>query len=198
MNSEDAKARRRRRNATSHLASRLCGFAVRFGIRISAFLRNSDFGLRISTDPNRLPFLLRRRLGMRGRSPSQASIEPVAQAEDWMLPEHARAGVTHDYSDLLPPGGLIAMHGTFDTNRLFRAEVAALQPDAGIILQASALGAKRCPRGVMATAVTANHRRNRLPFPGKTLVGKARAGCLAWLDCRAQSRGPDGLWTGHR
>ena len=35
-----------------------------------------------------------------------------------MLPEHAWACVTHDRSDLLPPGGLIAMHGALGANGL--------------------------------------------------------------------------------
>ena len=115
-----------------------------------------------------------------------------------MLPKHAWAGVTHHHSDLLATGRLIAMHRTLDTNRLLRAEAAALQPDGSIIQQPLAFLAKRCLGGVKATAVAADHRFDRLPFPGKTLTGKAWVDCLAFFRRWLHARGFDGLCTGHR
>ena len=115
-----------------------------------------------------------------------------------MLPEHARAGVTHDHSDLLPPGGLITMHGAVDANGFLGAKAAAVEPDGCVIQQPLTLAAKRCASGMMVAAVTANHRRNRLPFPRKSFVGKARSRCPAWLGSRVEGRGPNGLWIGHR
>ena len=103
----------------------------------------------------------------------------MAQAQQRMPPEHARTGITHHRSDLLAPGGLIAMHRTLDANGLRQPKPAALQPHGGIIQQTLALGAKRCAGAVMVPAITAHHGRNRLPFPGQTLAGKARARVFA-------------------
>jgi hypothetical protein len=115
-----------------------------------------------------------------------------------MLPEHTRAGVTHNRSNLLPSGTLITVHRAFDASRLLGAEVAALQPKGSIIPQPLAFGAKRFSRGVMATAIAPNHRHNRLPFPGKTLAGKAWVDCLAVFRRWLHGTGLNGFYTGHR
>ena len=37
------------------------------------------------------------------------AVQPMAQAQNRMPPQHARAGITHHHLDLLAPGALIAM-----------------------------------------------------------------------------------------
>lgn len=115
-----------------------------------------------------------------------------------MPPQHARAGVTHHRFDLLAPGRLIAMDRALDADGLLHPKLASLQPDGGIIQKLPALRAKSGLGIVMALAVTVNHRRNRLPFPGKPLAGKARAGGPAFFRRWPQARRFAGFHTGHR
>ena len=68
------------------------------------------------------------------------AIEPMTEAEEGVFPKHSRAGVTHDRAHLFAAILLIAMHGAFGARRLFSAESAAIQSQAGIIQQAFAFG----------------------------------------------------------
>ena len=93
----------------------------------------------------------------------------MAQAQNRMLPKHARTGVTHHRSDLFAPGGLITVDRAFDTNGLLQPKTAAVEPHGGIIQQLLALRTKGWPGRVMIPAINGDHRRNGLPFPDQTL-----------------------------
>jgi hypothetical protein len=84
------------------------------------------------------------------------AVEPMAQAQDRMPPQHARAGITHHRSDLLAPGTLIAVNRTLGAKGFSGPKPAALQPGGGIIQQPLTLRAKRRPGSMMDVAVTAN------------------------------------------
>ena len=103
------------------------------------------------------------------------TIKPMSQAQNRMLPQHARTGVTHHRSDLFAPDVLIAMDRTLGTDGLLRPKPAALEPDGSIIQKLPALRAKGGVDMVMALAVTADHGGNCLAFPGKTPAGGAPA-----------------------
>jgi hypothetical protein len=107
------------------------------------------------------------------------AIQPMAQAQNRMLPQHARTGVTHHRSDLFAPNALIAMDRTFGTDGLLHSKSAALQPEGSIIQKLPALRAQSRAGMVMALAVTADHSGNGLAFPGKTLAGRASAAGFA-------------------
>ncbi len=98
------------------------------------------------------------------RSFSKA-IQPVAQAHDWMFPQHARPGVTHHRLDLLAAVALVAMDRTVRACRLFRAEPAAFQPRRGIIQEPLTFRAWLRRHSVMIPAMDFYHRFHCLPFP---------------------------------
>jgi hypothetical protein len=114
-----------------------------------------------------------------------------------MPPQHARAGITHHGFDLFTPGRLIAMDRAFGADGFLDPKPAALQPDGGIIQKFPALRAKRRPGRVMVPAITLDHRHERLPFPGQSLIGKARAGCPAFFRRWPQARGFSGFHAVH-
>jgi hypothetical protein len=81
------------------------------------------------------------------------------------------------------------MDWTFGTDGLVHPKPTALQPDGSIIQKVPALRAKGRIGTVMAFAVIANHRCNRLPFPGKTRADKATAACFAFYRHWPQAKG---------
>lgn len=125
------------------------------------------------------------------------SIEPMAQAQNRVLPQHTRACIAHYCPDLFPPRALIAMNRAFDTNRFRQPKTAALQPDTRIIQQPLALRTKRQPGCVMVPAITGDHRRDGLPFPGETLGCKVRRGCPGSIRRRPRRSGFDWRHCGH-
>ena len=121
------------------------------------------------------------------------TIQPMAQAQNRMLPQHARTGVTHHGSDLLAPDALIAMDRALGTDGLVRPKPAVLQPEGGIVQKLPALQAKGRVGIVMAFAVTADHGGNCFPFPGKTLAGRASAAWFALCNHWPQVKGFGGF-----
>jgi hypothetical protein len=113
----------------------------------------------------------------------------MAQAQNRMLPQHARTGVTHHRSDLFALETLITMDWTLGAGGLVRPKPTALQPDGSIIQKLPALRTKGRVGMVMAFAVIANHRCKRLPFPDKTRANKATAGCFAFFRHWPQAKG---------
>src|ERR1039458_1307104 len=99
----------------------------------------------------------------------------MTQAQNRMPPQHARAGITHHRLDLFTPRALIAMDRALDADGLLHPKPAPLQPDGSIIQKPLTLRAKSRLGIMMALAVTADHRCNRLPFPGQPLAGKVRS-----------------------
>jgi len=93
------------------------------------------------------------------------AIEPVLQAQERMLPEHARTGITHDDSGLLTALALIAVHGTVGAGWLGLAEAAALEPQVGVVQKLLAFGTQPARRLMMVAAVNADHRRHGFPLP---------------------------------
>jgi len=79
--------------------------------------RGALSGFQLEREISRLIFCRGGDLGSRGRPPSRKAVEPGAEAEGRVLPEHAGAGITHDGSDLLPARALIAMHGALDSSQ---------------------------------------------------------------------------------
>jgi hypothetical protein len=71
--------------------------------------------------------------------------------------------------------------------------LAALQPDGSIVQKLAALRAKGRVDMVMALAVTTNHHRNRLSFPGQTLGDKALAASFAFFRRWPQAKGFGGF-----
>ena len=59
-----------------------------------------------------------------------------------MFPQHARASIAHDSSDLFPAVALIAMHRALGASRFLRTESATVQPEVGVIKKALALHTK--------------------------------------------------------
>jgi len=114
-----------------------------------------------------------------------------------MPPEHARAGIAHHRLDLRAPFGLVAMDRALGTDGFLRSESTPLQPDGGVIQQVPALRAKSTVGMMMALAVTANHRRQGLPFPGQPLAGNAPANGLAFVRGWPQVRRFDGFHNCH-
>ena len=111
----------------------------------------------------------------------RCAVKPVAQGQNRMPPEHARAGIAHHRPDLFAPGWLIAVNRALVTNGFLGSKPAALQSDGGIIQQPLAFRAECRPRAMMVSAITLHHRRDRLPLPSQTLAGEARAGGPAFL-----------------
>lgn len=96
----------------------------------------------------------------------------MPQAENWMFPQHSRAGVTHDGADLFPAVFLIAMHRALGASRLFRSKTAAVQPHTGIIEQSPAFRTQ--PALVMILTIDADHRLDGPPLTLKTFALAAR------------------------
>ncbi len=61
------------------------------------------------------------------------TIQPMSQAQNRVLPDHPRTGITHDHFHLLTPCGHVAVDRAIGTGRLFGAKAAALQPDGRVI-----------------------------------------------------------------
>src|ERR1035441_1040001 len=126
------------------------------------------------------------------------AIEPVAQAQNRVPPQHARPRVTHHGFDLFAPRRLIAMDRALHADGLLRPEPAPLQSEGSIIQKPLTLPARGLPGVVMALAVTANHRGNRLEFASQALVGKASAASLAFFRPWPRASRFDGLHISHR
>jgi hypothetical protein len=122
----------------------------------------------------------------------------MAQAENGMVPEHARAGIAHDGADLFAAGRLVAVDGTLDTDGLLRAKTASFQPQGRIIQQGLAFGAKGGPGGVMVAAVAANHGGNGLPLAGQARARQGQGEDLAVCRRRPQVGGLADFHRGHR
>jgi len=101
------------------------------------------------------------------------TIQPVVKTQDWMPPEHAGAGVTHQHFHLLPPRALITVDWTIGARRFFRSKPAAFQSHPGVIQKLLAFRAKAGRRVVLVPAITTNNRLNRFPFAGEPFVGES-------------------------
>ena len=95
----------------------------------------------------------------------------MAQTQNRVLPEHSWPGVAHYGFDLLAAVVLVAMHRTVRARRLFTAEPAAIQSHCGIIQKSFALGAETVGGGVIAVAITLNHRGHRSQLAHETFAG---------------------------
>ena len=94
------------------------------------------------------------------------TIQPVAQAHDWMFQYHARPGITHHRLDLLAAVTLIAVDGAVRAGGFFRAEAATFQPHICIIQKPLTFPAQRRSRTtMMAPTMNFYHRLHCLPFP---------------------------------
>lgn len=93
------------------------------------------------------------------------TIQPVAQAHDWMFPYHARPGITHHRLYLLAAVALVAMDRTVRARRFFRAEPAAFQPHRCIIQKPLTFRAWRLRHAMMIPAIDFYHHFHCLPFP---------------------------------
>src|SRR5262249_19013053 len=100
------------------------------------------------------------------------AIQPVAQAEQWVFPKHARACIAHDDFDLFAAIALVAVNGAFGAGWFFDAKPAALQAEAGVIQQGLAFGTEAVV--VSIATVDANHSRDGLEFAREAFMGKVR------------------------
>ena len=105
------------------------------------------------------------------RSRSEA-VQPVAQTEQWVFPQHAWTCISHDDFDLFAAIALVAMNGAPGASRLFGAESAAVQSQTCIVHQAFAFVAKVLP--VMVTAIDMDHCFDSFEFARQARVGLAR------------------------
>jgi hypothetical protein len=121
----------------------------------------------------------------------------MAQAKDRMPPHHARAGIPHHGPHLFASGGLVAMDRAFGADRLLQPKAAPIEPDGGIIQQPLTLGTQRRVGGVLAPAVTGDHRRDGLPFPGQALARESHGDCPAAILRRPRTRGFDWFRINH-
>ena len=121
------------------------------------------------------------------------AIKPMAQAQNRMLPQHARTSITHHRSDLFAPEALIAVDRALGTHGLLCPKPATLQPKDGIIQKLPALRAKGRVGMVMAFAVATDHRLNCLAFPEKALAGGAPAAWFAFCRHWPQVKGLGGF-----
>jgi hypothetical protein len=71
------------------------------------------------------------------RNRSEA-VQPVAQTEQWVFPQHPRTCVSHDDFDLFAAVALVAMKWASGACRLFSAESATVQSQTGVVHQALA------------------------------------------------------------
>ena len=61
------------------------------------------------------------------------AVQPMAKAQNRMLPKHARTGVAHDNAGLLAAVLLITMDRAIGTGRFLLTKAAPFQPHAGIV-----------------------------------------------------------------
>jgi hypothetical protein len=96
----------------------------------------------------------------------------MAQAQDRMLPDYARAGVAHHHARLFPPLALITMHRTFGAIGFFLAEPAAFQAHVRIGQELFAPGAQATGVEMMVAAVNPHHGRHGLAFARQTFASQ--------------------------
>src|SRR5579871_6592517 len=84
-----------------------------------------------------------------------AAVEPVAEAENRMLPKHARTGVTHDGLDFVAAAALTTMDRAVRASGFLRAEAAAFEALLSVILKFLALRTNPIRRPMMAVAEAA-------------------------------------------
>ncbi len=115
--------------------------------------------LRASIRPNFCPAFGPR---LRAGSPSlfPPAIEKVANCQNWMPQEHARAGISHDFLHPVPHLGLVAMDRATGTGRLLRPKGTAIQPAGGVVEQFGTLRAERAAGPMVLTAVKPDHGRH--------------------------------------
>jgi hypothetical protein len=93
------------------------------------------------------------------------TIQPVAQAQHRMLPNHPRACVAHHNARLPAAPVPVTADGTSVARGLFPSETTAFQPHGGVGQKSPALRAQSLCLPMMVAAVDPHHRRNRPPFP---------------------------------
>ena len=100
------------------------------------------------------------------------AVQPVPQAHQRMLPQHARPGVTHDDAHLLAAFALVAMHWTLGARWLFQAKPTAFQPHIGIVQKLLTSCTQTASRVMLVTAINPNHGRHGLPFACQSGAGQ--------------------------
>ena len=103
------------------------------------------------------------------------TVQPVTHTHHGMLPNHARAGVTHHDPDLLAVMALVAMNRTFGAGRFFLAEPATVQPHARVTQKSQAFRAEPGSRAMLVAAIDSHHRFHRLPFAVQPAAGEGGA-----------------------
>src|SRR5512138_2619380 len=81
------------------------------------------------------------------------SVQPMAQAQDGVLPEHTRSGKAHDSLHLFATLRLITVDRAIGASRLRWTETAALQAHCGVIKQFLAFGTERLPALMLLPAI---------------------------------------------
>ncbi len=98
----------------------------------------------------------------------------MAEAEDRVIPKHTRAGETHHGFHLLAASALVTVNGAVGTSGFFCTKPTAFEPEAGVVAQLPAFGAKG--GAVHVSAVEVEHRFDGFPFPGQPRAGKRFGG----------------------
>jgi hypothetical protein len=99
------------------------------------------------------------------------TVQPMAETQNRVPPEHAGTGMAHDHLHLLAPVALITMHRAVGAGGLAGPKPAILQPRGGIVQQSLTLRAKRGPGVVAVAAMAPDHRGHRFPFPRQAPAG---------------------------
>jgi len=98
------------------------------------------------------------------KGPAAEAIQPMAEAEERVLPEHTRAGKPHDRPDLGPAILLVAMDRTFRAGRFFGTKLAAFQAQPGIVKEPLALRTEQLQTAVFVPAIQSDHRLDGFPL----------------------------------
>jgi hypothetical protein len=101
-------------------------------------------------------------------------IEPVAQAQEGVMPEHARAGILHNRLNLVTPFALVAVDGAAGAGGFFDAKPAAFKAQGGVVQELLAVGAKAGGTPVLSSAIATHHGSDRLPLSRQPLAGASR------------------------
>ena len=110
----------------------------------------------------------------------------MARGKPGVPQHHARPSIAHHRPHLFPARALIAMHRALHAGRFLRAELAAIQPDSGIVQQGTTLGAQSLPATVLALAIDPQHGTHGGEFASQSGLGE--------MHCR----GADFGCAGHR
>jgi hypothetical protein len=110
---------------------------------------------------------------LNSRLRASEAVQPVPQTQQGVSPQHARPCIAHDSPDLLKPVGQVAMHRAFHTGRFLGPKPAPIQPRPGVLHQVLTFRTKDGVDSVVCTAITRNHRLDRLPLAGQSFALKA-------------------------